>query len=184
MIEQRGWILRALYWKKKANFKGHIYLILFIKHFFFFFVFSRASPAANVGSQARGRIRAVAAGLRHSSDQRRIWASSATNTTAHSNAGSLTHWERPGMEPASLMDASQIRVCWATTGTPAFTFLVNDFRRVLDLWKSCEAIFTDRQCIMNCLNTASSMSLTLSFPTVYIWHLHGTSVTTKEPKIM
>ena len=45
---------------------------------FFFFVFLPflwAAPAAYVGSQARGQIGAVAAGLHHS----------------HSNAGSLTH---------------------------------------------------------------------------------------------
>ena len=33
--------------------------------------------------------------------QRQIWAASVTYTTAHSNAGSLTHWMRPGIEPAS-----------------------------------------------------------------------------------
>ena len=30
-----------------------------------------------------------------------IWASSATYTTAHGNPGSLTHWEKPGIEPLS-----------------------------------------------------------------------------------
>ena len=30
-----------------------------------------------------------------------IWAPSATYTTAHGNARSLTHWVRPGIEPAS-----------------------------------------------------------------------------------
>ena len=30
-----------------------------------------------------------------------IWATSATFTTAHSSAGSLTHWTRPRIEPAS-----------------------------------------------------------------------------------
>ena len=39
--------------------------ILFI-WFFYFFVFSRAAPMACGGSQARGPIRAVAAGLHHS----------------------------------------------------------------------------------------------------------------------
>ena len=34
--------------------------------------------------------------------QLRIWAMSATCTTAHGNAGSLTHWVRPGIEPTSL----------------------------------------------------------------------------------
>ena len=43
--------------------------------FFFFFVFSRAMPAAYGGSRARGLIRAVASTLHHS----------------HSNAGSKLH---------------------------------------------------------------------------------------------
>ena len=43
-----------------------------IKFFLSFFAFSRAAPAAYGGSQARGQIRAAAAGLRQS----------------HSNAGS------------------------------------------------------------------------------------------------
>jgi len=43
--------------------------------FFLFFVFSRATPSAYGGSQARGRIGAVVTGLCQS----------------HSNAGSLTH---------------------------------------------------------------------------------------------
>ena len=34
--------------------------------FFFFFFYFRATPAAYGGSQARGRIRAIAAGLHHS----------------------------------------------------------------------------------------------------------------------
>ena len=32
--------------------------------------------------------------------QRQIWDISATYTTAHSNAESLTHWVGPGIEPA------------------------------------------------------------------------------------
>ena len=31
--------------------------------------------------------------------QRQMWATPATYTTAHSNAGSLAHWARPGIEP-------------------------------------------------------------------------------------
>ena len=33
--------------------------------------------------------------------QHRIWAASATYTTAHGNTGSLTHWARPGIKPAT-----------------------------------------------------------------------------------
>ena len=47
---------------------------LFLSFFFFFclFAISWAAPAAYGGSQARGLIRAVAAGLHHSSQQRWI----------------------------------------------------------------------------------------------------------------
>ena len=54
---------------------------------------------------------------------------SVTCATACSNTGSLIHWVRPGIKPASsrtlcwescfvLMDASQIHFHWATMGTP------------------------------------------------------------------
>ena len=45
----------------------------------------RSTPVAYSGSQARGQIRAVTAGLHHS----------------HSNTGSFTHWAGPEIEPAS-----------------------------------------------------------------------------------
>ena len=54
--------------------------------FLFFFLLSRA-PAAYGSSQARGWIGAAASGLHHS----------------HCNTGSLTHWVRPGIEPASSL---------------------------------------------------------------------------------
>ena len=39
--------------------------------------------------------------------QHQIWAISAAHTAACSRAGSLTHWARPGFEPASSR-----RLCW------------------------------------------------------------------------
>ena len=54
-------------------------------YFILFYLLFRAVPTAYGGFQARGRTRAVAAGLHHN----------------HSNAGSLTHWARTGIEPAS-----------------------------------------------------------------------------------
>ena len=48
------------------------------------------------------RLRAAAASLHHSHRYARsepcLWP---TYTAAHSNAGSLTHWKRPGIKPAS-----------------------------------------------------------------------------------
>ena len=53
---------------------------------------SWAAPSAYGGSQARGRIGAVATSPCQSHKQRGIRAASATYTTAHGNAaGSLTH---------------------------------------------------------------------------------------------
>ena len=60
--------------------------------FFFFFVFSRAAPVAYGGSQARGLIRAVAAGLHHS----------------HSNAESEPHL-RPTPQLTATLDPEQAR---------------------------------------------------------------------------
>jgi len=77
---------------------------------FFFFKYSilgivcvclfRAAHAVYGSSQARGWIRAVAAGLGHSHSNG-IRAPSETYNTAHGNTRSLTHWAGPEIEPAS-----------------------------------------------------------------------------------
>ena len=58
--------------------------------FSFFFCLSRVTPTAHGGSQAKGHIRAVAAGLPTATATPDLSAS-ATYATAHANAGSLTH---------------------------------------------------------------------------------------------
>ena len=68
---------------------------------FFFFVFLRSRPGHMEVPRLGGWFRAVAAGLRHS----------------HGNDGSLTHWARPVIEPASSwILVSRFR--WAAMGTP------------------------------------------------------------------
>ena len=61
----------------------------------------RAASVAYGSSQAMGQIQATAAGLHHSHSNEgskpHLWH---THTTAHSSARSLTHWARPGIEPA------------------------------------------------------------------------------------
>ena len=67
--------------------------ILFI-YFFGLFGFSRAAATAHGGSQARGLIVAVAAGLHQSHSNAGSEARLPPTpqlTTAHGNAGSLTH---------------------------------------------------------------------------------------------
>ena len=79
------------------------YSISIFSFFLFFLSFCRfrAAPAAYEGSQARGLIGAVTAGLCQSHTNTRFepWAMSETYTTAHSNARALTHWAGPGIKP-------------------------------------------------------------------------------------
>ena len=78
-------------WKRD----GLLWLGSFQLLFSFPFSFSlfRVASMAYRGSQARGLIRATAASLHHSHSNGRsqIQAASVTYTTAHGNAGSLTH---------------------------------------------------------------------------------------------
>ena len=73
--------MEDLLWGGHSN-RGVNVLSLF---FFFFFCFFRAAPASYRSSQAKGQTGAADAGLHHS----------------HSNARSLSHWARSGIDPAS-----------------------------------------------------------------------------------
>ena len=53
--------------------------------------------------------------------QRGIQAVPVSYTTPHSNAGSWTHWVRPGIEPASSWTLVGFANQWATIGTPKFS---------------------------------------------------------------
>ena len=87
---------------------GNLISLLWLLLLFFF----TAAPTANGSSWARGWIGAAASSLYHSypsTNRSKHWIQvpSLTNATACSNAGSLTHWGRPGIEPASSW-----RLCW------------------------------------------------------------------------
>ena len=55
--------------------------------------------------------------------QLRIWAASASYTTAWGNAGFLTQWARPGIRLTSSWILVRFLTCWATVGTPIPVFL-------------------------------------------------------------
>ena len=55
--------------------------------------------------------------------QWRIQAASATNTTAHGNVRSLTHWVRHGIESAPSWILVRFETCWATTQLPNYIFI-------------------------------------------------------------
>ena len=67
-----------------------MYSFLFVCFFVFVFCLFRAAPEAYGGSQARGLIRAVAAGLHHSHSNGRS-KPSLIYAAAYGNAGSSTH---------------------------------------------------------------------------------------------
>ena len=101
-------------------------LLLLLLLLFFFLLF-RAEPMAYGSSQGWGRIGAVAAGLHHSQG---IRVTSTTYTTAHNNAGSLTHWARPGIVPTSswiLVRLLTSQPWWKLPGTPFLCFLILTF---------------------------------------------------------
>ena len=70
------------------------------------------------GSQARGPIWSCSCQPTPQPQQRQIRATSATYTTAQGNARSLTHWARPGIEPAPSWFLVRFINHWTRTGTP------------------------------------------------------------------
>ena len=141
-----------------------------------------ATPVAYGGSQAGAWIRAVAAGLRHShSNEGSI---SAAYTTANSNAGSLTHGTRPGIEPASLWILVGFVNHWAMTGTPYFFFFFGLRPRHMEVprpgmdptpWQQSELLQWQHQ-ILNPINAGQGNSqrhLLLSWLTqVLSWNVN------------
>ena len=56
--------------------------------------------------------------------QHQIWAASVTYVAAWGNAGSLTHWARPGLNQSPHGDYIQSLTHWATVGTLTIPFLI------------------------------------------------------------
>ena len=88
--EKNGCVYRyngitLLYGRSYHNFVNQLYINNTFIYIYIYIVFFRAAPMAYGGSQTRGRIGAVAAGLHHSHN---MW--------------DLSHWVRPVIEPASL----------------------------------------------------------------------------------
>ena len=107
-----GWFI-LLYTFQVYNIVIHNFIL-----FIYLLVFSRAAPVAYGGSQARGSNRSYSRRPTPEPQQHGIWAESATYTTAHGSAGSLTHWARPRIEPATAWFLVGFVNHWATTGTP------------------------------------------------------------------
>ena len=90
-----------------------------------FSCFFRATPSAHGGSQARVELELQLLAYTTATATAGIWATSATYTTAHDNAESLTCWAKPGIEPASSCMLVGFVNCWATTGTQQIVFITH-----------------------------------------------------------
>ena len=90
----------------------------------FFFLF-RATPTTHGCSQAGVELELQLLAYIQP-QQHRIWATSVTCTTAHVNAGSLTCWTRPGIEPTSSWILVRFINHWAMKGTPGKESLFRD----------------------------------------------------------
>ena len=106
--------------------KESIAISFFHKQFLFFvcFVFFlfRAIPIAYGSSQARGQIGATLQPQQHG-----IQAMSVTYAAACGNVGSLTHWARPRIKPASSRILVRFLAHWATTELQKCLFLTEIF---------------------------------------------------------
>ena len=111
------------------------HLFVFFNFFFLFPIFVvwlfMAAVAVYVGSQARGWVGVVAAGLRHSSIRSKPCLRLYYSSRQHGIPNPLSEARD---RTYVLMDASQIHFRWATTGTP-FNFFQWCF--VVSLYKSC-----------------------------------------------
>ena len=105
--------------------------------------------------------------------QHRIWATSATYTTAHSNTGSLTYWMRPGIEPATSSFLVGFVNHWATTGTPIFSILV-DLQYSVNI--CCTAKWPSHTCIYILFLTSSSIMFHRKWPNIGPCALQRTSL--------
>ena len=96
---------------------------LYLKNIYiYYFCLFMAALAAYGSSQARGRIRVVAAGLRHSHSNAKIWDRSVIYTIAHSNARFFNPLNEARDWTQVLMDTGWVRYYQATMGTPIFFF--------------------------------------------------------------
>jgi len=135
--EMLGWLggqnvgTRRPWWGVRTSFQGHGEVVLskgmsihimFYPFAFFFFFFSLSGSIWRFPGQ--GSNRSYSQQPMPEPQQCQIQAASATYTIAHSNAGSLTHWAGPGIEPTTSWFLVGFVNHWATTGNPTLCFKI------------------------------------------------------------
>ena len=108
----------------------NICVVFYFYLFIYLFLLFRAAPLTYGGSSARGWTGDTAASVHHSHKQCQICAVSVTYTTVCSNARSLTHWMRPGIEPPSSWILIRFITHRVTTGTPWLLVFLYSFSNI------------------------------------------------------
>ena len=121
------------------------FFLFFIFLIFCLSIFSRASPTACGSSQARGLTRAVATSLHYS----------------HSNARSITHCARPGIEPISPQRQCQILnlLCYSGNSHPATFITIPSLELYFFLTFFLHGFCTFVYCCFNYNENASSCTV-------------------------
>ena len=109
---------KSLYDFKMKALSYPIVTIFAFFFFFFWFLLFRAAPQGIWRFPGQGSNQSFSCQPMPQPQQRRIQAVSATYTTAHGNARSLTHWARPGIIPATSWFLVRFINQWATAKTP------------------------------------------------------------------
>ena len=104
--------------------------------------------------------------------------------SAHGSAGSLTHWARPGIEPAAR-DTSWVCYHWATTGTPRYVYFNAAFCIICTigsflLWSSLQA----GKCVCGPVGPAGDTVTVLCFPPQDLWVVLRFEMSHGEPRLM
>ena len=125
VMQRVGPVLRTLYIQVQplpcillCQGSRNSYLFIYLFNFYFL-MFWFLGPHLQHMEVSRLGIKAAAAGLHHSHSNSNVGSEPhVTYTTAHGNIRSLTHWERPGIEPTTSCILVGFVTHWATTGTP------------------------------------------------------------------
>ena len=106
--------------RKKVHPENGMLLAITKKKDKVFIIFFRAASAAYGSSQARGQIWPAAASLHHSPSNARLKPHLQPTTQPPSNARSLIHWVRLGIEPHPHRHYGGLLICWATEEIPKY----------------------------------------------------------------
>ena len=107
------------------TYKHSLFILFYFYYFYFYFLLFMATLMAIWRFPGQGSNQSYSCHPTPQPQQCQIWAVSVTDARAHGNTGSLAHWARPRIEPASSWILVGFANGWATKGTPIFLFFIS-----------------------------------------------------------